>query len=140
MKGVFFLLECVVCRVVLNLFFLDIIYFCEFGGILDEIMDLIYQGLFDFYMKYYYFLNSYIYLYGDMDMEEKLKWLDEIYLNQYDCIEMDLEIGVQEVFSEWVDVVKIYFVGSIELEVDNSFLMYNVVIGIMFDQELNIVF
>ena len=35
--------------------------------------------------KYYHPSNSYIYLYGDMDMEEKLLWLDREYLSQFDA-------------------------------------------------------
>ena len=121
MKGAFSSPERVVRRAVLNSLFPDTTYSCESGGIPDEITDLTYQGLLDFHTKYYHPSNSYIYLYGDMDMEEKLKWLDETYLNQYDRIETDSEIGVQEAFSERVDVVKTYSAGSTESEVDNSF-------------------
>ncbi|WP_416294979.1 insulinase family protein [Paenibacillus illinoisensis] len=140
MKGAFSSPERVVRRAVLNSLFPDTTYSCESGGIPDEITDLTYQGLLDFHTKYYHPSNSYIYLYGDMDMEEKLKWLDETYLNQYDRIETDSEIGVQEAFSERVDVVKTYSAGSTESEVDNSFLTYNAVIGTTLDQELNIAF
>ena len=37
-----------------------------------------------FHKKYYHPSNSYIYLYGDMDMEEKLIWLDQEYLSKFD--------------------------------------------------------
>ena len=41
------------------------------------IPELTYEQFLDFHRKYYHPSNSYIYLYGDMDMEEKLNWLDE---------------------------------------------------------------
>lgn len=41
------------------------------------IPELTYEQFLDFHRKYYHPSNSYIYLYGDMDMEEKLQWLDE---------------------------------------------------------------
>lgn len=41
------------------------------------IPDLTYEDYLDFHRKYYHPCNSYIYLYGDMDIEEKLEWLDK---------------------------------------------------------------
>ncbi|WP_145408482.1 insulinase family protein [Paenibacillus xylanexedens] len=140
MKGAFSSPERIVRRAVLNSLFLDTTYSKESGGIPDEITDLTYQGLLDFHTKYYHPSNSFIYLYGDMDMEEKLKWLDETYLSQYDRMETDSEIGLQPAFGERVDVVQTYSAGTTESEVDNSFLTYNAVIGTSLDQELNIAF
>ncbi|UOK62080.1 insulinase family protein [Paenibacillus sp. OVF10] len=94
----------------------------------------------DFHTRYYHPSNSYIYLYGDMDMEEKLQWLDENYLSAYDRIEIDSAIQLQPAFAERVDTVKTYSAGSTESEVDNSFLTYNAVIGTSLDKELNISF
>lgn len=140
MKGAFSSPERIVRRAVLNSLFPDTTYSKESGGIPDEITDLTYQGLLDFHTKYYHPSNSFIYLYGDMDMEEKLKWLDETYLSQYDRMETDSEIGLQPAFGERVDVVQTYSAGTTESEVDNSFLTYNAVIGTSLDQELNIAF
>ncbi|WP_145045533.1 insulinase family protein [Paenibacillus xylanexedens] len=140
MKGAFSSPERIVRRAVLNSLFPDTTYSKESGGIPDEITDLTYQGLLDFHTKYYHPSNSFIYLYGDMDMEEKLKWLDETYLSQYDRMETDSEIELQPSFGERVDVVQTYSAGTTESEVDNSFLTYNAVIGTSLDQELNIAF
>ncbi|MCG7375857.1 insulinase family protein [Paenibacillus sp. ACRSA] len=140
MKGAFSSPERIVRRAVLNSLFPDTTYSKESGGIPDEITDLTYQGLLDFHTKYYHPSNSFIYLYGDMDMEEKLKWLDETYLSQYDRMVTDSEIELQPSFGERVDVVQTYSAGTTESEVDNSFLTYNAVIGTSLDQELNIAF
>ncbi|CAH1208796.1 insulinase family protein [Paenibacillus sp. JJ-223] len=138
MKGAFSSPERVVRRAVLNSLFPDTTYSNESGGIPDAIPDLTYQGLLDFHTKYYHPSNSYIYLYGDMDMEEKLNWLDEAYLSHYDRTEPDSAIGLQSPFAERVDVVTSYSAGSTESETDNSFLTYNAVIGTTLDKELNI--
>lgn len=92
MKGAFSSPERMVRREVLNSLFPDTTYSCESGGFPEAILDLTYEGLLDFHKRYYHPSNSYIYLYGDMDMEEKAQWLDEHYLSGYDRIEIDSEI------------------------------------------------
>ncbi|MEK3703683.1 insulinase family protein [Paenibacillus sp. FSL R7-0198] len=140
MKGAFSSPERMVRREVLNSLFPDTTYSSESGGFPEAILDLTYQGLLDFHTRYYHPSNSYIYLYGDMDMEEKLQWLDENYLGAYDRIDIDSAIQLQPAFAERVDTVKTYSAGSTESEVDNSFLTYNAVIGTSLDKELNISF
>jgi len=56
----------------------------------DVIPELTYEQFLNFHRTYYHPSNSYIYLYGDMDMEEKLRWLDENYLSAFDAIEVVL--------------------------------------------------
>ena len=83
MKGAFSSADSVLDRVVLNTLFPDTCYANESGGDPDVIPQLTYEQFLDFHRKYYHPSNSYIYLYGDMDMEEKLNWLDEAYLCHY---------------------------------------------------------
>ena len=89
MKGAFSSPEGVLDRVILNSLFPDTSYANESGGDPEVIPDLTYEQFLDFHRKYYHPSNSYIYLYGDMDMEEKLNWLDEKYLSDFDEIEVD---------------------------------------------------
>ena len=51
------------------------------------IPELSYEDFLNFHKTYYHPSNSYIYLYGDMDMAEKLDWLDREYLSRYDRLE-----------------------------------------------------
>ena len=48
------------------------------------IPNLTYEQFLDFHRKYYHPANSYIYLYGNMDMVERLNWMDEHYLSHFD--------------------------------------------------------
>ncbi|MFQ9547206.1 MAG: insulinase family protein [Lachnospiraceae bacterium] len=48
------------------------------------ITDLTYESYLEFYHTYYHPSNSYIYLYGDLDMEKALNWMDHEYLSHYD--------------------------------------------------------
>ena len=136
MKGAFSSPEGVLDRVVLNTLFPDNTYANESGGDPDVIPELTYEQFLDFHRKYYHPSNSYIYLYGDMDMEEKLGWLDEMYLSEFDTLEVDSEIRMQRPFDAVKEVEMNYSISSNESEEDNTYLSYNKVIGTSLDKEL----
>lgn len=136
MKGAFSSPEGVLDRVVLNTLFPDNTYANESGGDPDVIPELTYEQFLDFHRKYYHPSNSYIYLYGDMDMEEKLNWLDEMYLSKFDTLEIDSEIQLQKPFEAVKEVEMNYSISSNESEEDNTYLSYNKVIGTSLDKEL----
>ena len=140
MKGAFSSPEGVLDRVILNSLFPDTSYANESGGDPEVIPELTYEQFLDFHRKYYHPSNSYIYLYGDMDMEEKLRWLDENYLSEFDRIQVDSKIKYQEPFSEMKEVVKEYSIASDESEADNTYLSYNKVIGTSLDEKLYLAF
>ena len=136
MKGAFSSPEGVLDRVVLNSLFPDTSYANESGGDPDVIPELTYEQFIDFHRRYYHPSNSYIYLYGNMNMEEKLVWLDEMYLSDFEKIEIDSAIRLQEPFAEMKDVEIAYSITSSESEEDNTYLSYNKVIGTCLDKEL----
>ena len=96
MKGAFSSPEGVLDRVVLNSLFPDNTYSVESGGDPEVIPELTYEQFLDFHRKYYHPSNSYIYPYGDMNMEEKLRWLDEKYLSDFENEPVDSEIHLQK--------------------------------------------
>lgn len=140
MKGAFSSPESVLDRVILNTLFPDTSYANESGGDPEYIPDLTYEQFLDFHRKYYHPSNSYIYLYGDMDMEEKLRWLDEKYLSDFDQIEVDSEIRNQQPFTEMKEIVQEYSIASDENISDNTYLSYNKVIGTSLDEKLYLAF
>ena len=140
MKGAFSSPEGVLDRVILNSLFPDTSYANESGGDPDVIPELTYEQFLDFHRKYYHPSNSYIYLYGDMDMEEKLRWLDEKYLSEVDAAEVDSEIKYQEPFGEMREVVQEYSITSDESEEDKTYLSWNKVIGTSLDEKLYLAF
>ena len=140
MKGAFSSPEGVLDRVILNTLFPDTSYANESGGDPDVIPELTYEQFLDFHRKYYHPSNSYIYLYGDMDMEEKLRWLDEKYLSDFDTAEVDSEIQYQEPFSEMREVVKEYSITSGESVEDKTYLSWNKAIGTSLDEKLYLAF
>lgn len=140
MKGVFSSADEVLDRAVFNALFPDTPYGVESGGDPEVIPDLTYEEFLDFHRKYYHPSNCYIYLYGNMDMEEKLEWLDREYLSRFDRIPVESEIPMQKPFSEVKDVTMSYPVLDSEPERDNTYLSVNTVVGDYSDVTLNIAF
>lgn len=136
MKGAFSSPDDVLERLILNSLFPDTSYSNESGGDPEHIPELTYEQYLDFHRKYYHPCNSYIYLYGDMDIAEKLQWMDEEYLGKYDKIELDSAIKVQPAFEKPVELVTSYPIASGETEEDNTYLSYNMVVGTVLDQNL----
>lgn len=118
----------------------DTTYACESGGEPSAIPQLTYEAFLDFHKRYYHPSNSYIYLYGDMNIEEKLKFIDEEYLCHYDYQKVDSQIRMQIEYPEPVTKVYSYSLAESEQPEDNTFLSYNVVIGTSLDPELYMAF
>lgn len=140
MKGAFSSPEGVLEREVMNSLFPDTSYGVESGGDPKVIPELTYSQFLDFHSRYYHPSNSYIYLYGDMDMAEKLEWLDREYLSAFDCMEIDSQLKRQEAFSTMKEINKQYPVTEDEGEAENTFLSFNKVVGTCLDKELNMAF
>lgn len=140
MKGAFSSPEGVLDRVTFNALFPDTSYAFESGGDPDEIPELTYEKFLAFHKKYYHPSNSYIFLYGDMDMEEKLVWMDEMYLSKFDELQVDSKIKFQEPFKEVKELEMTYSITNSEPEEDNTYLSYNKVVGTSLDKELTLAF
>ena len=140
MKGAFSSPDGVLDRMILNSLFPDTSYSNESGGDPDAIPSLTYEDFLNFHRKYYHPSNSYIYLYGDMDMEEKLQWLDEKYLSKFEKAEIDSEIRLQKPFDEPVEWKRYYSISGTESEEMNTYLSYNKVIGTSLDEKLYLAF
>ena len=136
MKGAFSSPDDVHDREVLNSLYPDTAYGVESGGDPKVIPDLTYEDFLDFHGRYYHPSNSYIYLYGDMDMAEKLIWMDEHYLSHFDKMEIDSTLALQKPFDKPVTVCKDYPVMEGESLEDNTYLSYNAVVGTSLDKEL----
>ena len=136
MKGAFSSADDVLSRQILNSLFPDTCYANESGGDPDCIPDLTYEDYLNFHRRYYHPSNSYIYLYGDMDVAERLQWLDEEYLSHYEKTEPDSEIKTQKAFDKPVEICKSYSIASSESEEDNTYLSYNLVLGDTLDARL----
>lgn len=140
MKGAFSTATDVLDRKIFDSLFPDTPYGVESGGDPEFIPELTYEEFLDFHRKYYHPSNSYITLYGDMDMDEKLEWLDREYLSAFDRISVDSEIAMQEPFEEPVELIVPYPILDSENETENTYLSESFVIGDYRDPVTNIGF
>ena len=107
----------------------DTTYGCESGGDPDAIPGLTQEMFLDFHARYYHPSNSYIYLYGDLNIEEKLTYLDSAYLSHFERIPVPSRIDRQKPFAGQVKAAHFYPIGTEEPLEENSFLSLNWVIG-----------
>lgn len=138
MKGVYSSADQFLYRIIESELFSDTPYGCDSGGDPDCITTLTQEKFEDFHRTYYHPSNSYIYLYGDGDMAEKLKYIDEEYLSKYDYKKVESEIKLQEPFDTVKDVTEYYPIADNESEENNTFLSYSMVIGQSVDKKLSL--
>lgn len=136
MKGAFSSPEDVLNRQILNSLYPDNTYAYESGGDPKDIPSLSYENFLEFHKKFYSPSNSYIYLYGDMDIDERLDYLDREYLSKFDKIEVDSVIPLQKPFSKPVELTVSYPVEDNE-DIDNkTFLSFNTCVCDTLDPKL----
>lgn len=140
MKGAFSSPDDVLGREIMNSLYPDVTYGTESGGDPKCIPDLSYEEFCEFHKKLYHPSNSYIYLYGNMDMVEKLTYIDENYLSHFEAREVDSEIGVQEAFDAIHVVEKEYPINDGDDEEKTAYFAYNMTAGDILDRDLYVAF
>ncbi len=114
MKGVYSNPDSVLESRIMSALYPHTTYAFESGGLPSDIPNLSFEEFLDFHKRYYHPSNSYIYLYGDIDAEEKLNWIDENYLSHYDKLEIDSHIDREAPFTAPVSETTEYAVGANE--------------------------
>ena len=140
MKGAFSSPEDVLFREKMKSMYPDTSYGKVSGGDPAVIPELSYEEFLEFHRQYYHPSNSYIYLYGNMDMAEKLIFLDEKYLSAFERLEIDSSIREQEPFPALRRVVREYPVSDEAKEKECGYLSYNMTAGDCLDRELYVAF
>ncbi len=140
MKGAFSSPEDLLCSKIKQTLFPDTPYAFESGGDPDVIPELTYEKFLEFHQTYYHPSNAYIYLYGDMDMEEKLDWMDKEYLGKFGQAQVESQVRLQEAFCAFQEVEIPYHIASGEPLEGNTYLSYNVCAGTILDKELYVAF
>ena len=136
MKGAYSSPDEVLSSQIYRSLFPDNTYSKDSGGNPEYIPKLTYKAYLDFYHKYYHPSNSYIYLYGDMDVVERLEWLDKEYLSQYEYKKVNSEINKQPAFDEIKNVEAQYSITMDDSQENKTYLSYNRVVGDTLDEML----
>jgi Zn-dependent M16 (insulinase) family peptidase len=117
--------------------FPDNTYGYSSGGHPEAIPELTYEQFKNFHKKFYHPTNSYLYLYGNSDLDSDLAFINEKYLSQYDRLDTRAKIKKQKPFDKMKDVVEYYPVAQSADTKDKTFLAMDWVIGEGADQELS---
>lgn len=141
MKGAFSSPDDVLYRSMTEALYPDTTYGVESGGDPEIIPKLTYEAFMDFHRKYYHPSNSYIYLYGNMDMAEKLEFIDKEYLSGFDYLEVDSRIECQKPFGEDTrEMMKPYPISDSENEEESAYLSMNYSVGSALDKVVTAAF
>lgn len=117
----------------------DTIYRHSSGGDPQEIPALTYEQFLKAHSNYYHPSNSYFYLYGDVNIEEKLHFIDQEYLSHYERNSFDTSIPLQQPIG-MTELVADYPILEAEAATDKTYLSLNYVIGTSTNRELNLAF
>ena len=109
--------------------FPDTTYGFNSGGEPEVIRTLTYEKFLAFHKRYYHPSNSYIALYGDFDAKERLEWMDENYLSQYDAIDPDSEIKKQDPARSNKELEFLYPLGEKEDDKNKAYFAINFIVG-----------
>lgn len=131
MKGAFSDPESVLERYNKAVLFKDTPYANESGGDPDAIPELSYEEFLAFHSRYYHPSNSYIYLFGKMDFEERLEYLDREYLGEYEAIDPESAIPEQKPYEAMAREELTFGISEGEDENEAIFSWSKVVGGLM---------
>lgn len=136
MKGAFSSPESVLLRKLQETLFPDTPYGYESGGDPEAIPDLTQEEFVSFHKKYYHPSNSYLFLYGNMDILGRLKFIDEAYLKDFEAVSVDSAIPMQKAFDSMRSYELEYPISFREDERDKAYLSLNYAVGLSTDPEL----
>ncbi len=136
MKGAFSSPDGVLMRNIQGSLFENNTYGFESGGDPEFIPDLTQEEFLGFHTKYYHPSNSFIFLYGDGNLDKMLAFINENYLTNFDRREVDAEILPEKPFNEMKEVIKEYSISAEDSQVEKTFMAMNFVTGKSTDDEL----
>ncbi|MEI6123550.1 MAG: insulinase family protein [Bacteroidota bacterium] len=116
--------------------FPDNTYGYESGGYPSAIPTLTSQEFLDFHKKFYTPENSYIFLYGNGDMDKELEFLDAEYLSQYSKTGTRAKIADQKPFAAMKDLTCYYSIMDGADTKDQTYLSLDFVSGHNTEMEL----
>jgi len=100
------------------------------GGIPEHIPELSIEQFREFHNKYYHPSNSYIYLYGKMDINEMLHLINDEALNRFGSLNIDSSVDYQHKFKEPVVSQCTYPISDNENEKDKTWFSLSFVLDL----------
>lgn len=129
MKGAYSSPESILQEKISESLYPDTPYKYSSGGNPDVIPELSYEDFLDFHKSLYHPSNSYIYLYGNGDIDKQLSHIDENYLTNFNRMEIDSHIEKQKPFKSTKELKDFYSISMDDNDKDKSYLSLNFVLG-----------
>lgn len=136
MKGAYSSPVSTLLRTVDETLFKDNMYKFDSGGKPEEIVKLSRAEFIKFHREYYHPSNSIIYLYGDINLDEELKFINDEYLNKFSKVDIKNNIVKQEAFEKIAEKEVEYSISSSESEEDKTFFCLSFCTGSILDEEM----
>lgn len=108
------------------------------GGNPEDIPNLTREQVIETYKKNYTPSNSYIYLYGKLDLGKYLKFIDENYLSKFDKTTVDTSIKPQKPLSNIPEKVAVYPISEGSDVKNKTYLSLSYVTSNIDDKETNV--
>lgn len=121
MKGAMSSVDEVLVQATLQAMYKDTFYRHNSGGDPDVIPNLSYEAYQDFYHRHYTPQNAMTYFYGKLNIEEKLKFLDEEYFSKYEKSDNEIVIIPQKPYID-LNYQQDYEIGENEEVKDNTYM------------------
>ena len=129
MKGTYSSPQVILYNAINQSLFKNTTYSFESGGNPENITDLTYEEFIKTYKKYYVPSNSSIYLYGKLNIESTLKFINENYLDKFNKTIVDSEIKLQKAYEKKVEKTSLYPVAE-DADISNmTYLSSNYVVN-----------
>lgn len=129
MKGAYSSPETILDDEISKSLYPDTCYKYSSGGNPDVIPELTYEEFLDFHKRFYHPSNSYIYVYGNGNIEKYLEHIDKDYLSNFDKKDIDSHIDMQKPFQKRKEVLAYYPILKDEDDENRSYLSLNFVLG-----------
>lgn len=121
---------------VFKILFPDNAYGFESGGYPATIPTLTQEEFIRYHKRYYHPENSYIFLYGDGDLEKELEFIDKEYLSTFERVNNPVTISEQNHFATMKEVTGYYSCMEDAVTENQTFLSLNYVSGSGIDKTL----
>lgn len=105
------------------------------GGDPDDIPNLTYESLLEFYYKFYHPTNSFICLYGNCDIDSILNFIDINYLSKYEYKYIDSSVKYAEPFLKENKLTYSYSLNENDNSQNKTFFSKNYIISTINDDD-----
>jgi len=119
-----------------KILFPETIYRFSSGGYPSAIPEITNEKFINYHRKYYHPSNSHIVVYGNANLDEELKFINDNYLINYTVSDFKVEIPIQKPFGKMKESEGFYSVADGTSTENQTYLTLNFVTGLSKDSKL----